>query len=182
MLSPRGGWGWAPSWAALKVFFAMTCSQVQGELSKVLQQSFVSFLERTPGVGNNKTLFCLTYFLPPSQTTFFPISLHSLIEIVQIKLKERAGEAKKRLCSTLASFLGCWWLQKSPIKEGNWDWPTPCKMWDKVWYLCRTRKKQNLLRKFLSWLLVWMFVQTNLGCVIKIHSLSFACTKMHHRR
>lgn len=77
-------------------FFTMTCSKVQGVLSKVLQQSFVSFLERTPGVGNNKTLFCLTYFLPPSQTSSMPISLHSLIQILQIKLKERASEAKKK--------------------------------------------------------------------------------------
>lgn len=57
---------------------------------------------------------------------------------------------------------------------GSWDWPTPPKMGVKVWYLFGTRKQQNLLGKFLSWLLVWMFIQANLGCVLRIHSLSFA--------
>lgn len=53
-------------------------------------------------------------------------------------------------------------------------------MWDKVWYLFRTGKQQNL-GKFLSWLSVWMFIQADLGCVIRIHSLSFACMKRSYQ-
>lgn len=53
-------------------FFTVTRSRVQGVLSKALQQSFVSFLECMPGVGNNKTLLCLTYFLPPLPNKLLP--------------------------------------------------------------------------------------------------------------